>query len=96
MSLGSPFPGNMDPDDLLAEAAGHGRTYVNAAFCQSRATGNRFNGPERGAWYASCRETAIEAAQTEVAWHLTCAPKATGVSENTAPYREHLSDPNPT
>ena len=33
MSLKSPFPGNLDPDDLLAKAAGHRRTYVNAAFC---------------------------------------------------------------
>ncbi len=39
---------------------------VNAAFTHARPSGSRFNGPERGAWYAGfSRETAT----TEVAYH---------------------------
>ena len=39
---------------------------VNAAFTHTRPFGNRFNGPERGAWYAAfSRETS----EFEVAYH---------------------------
>lgn len=39
---------------------------VNAAFTHARPLGNRFNGPERGAWYAAfSRETS----EQEVAYH---------------------------
>jgi hypothetical protein len=39
---------------------------VNAAFTHSRPTGNRFNGPERGAWYAAFVRATSE---REVAYH---------------------------
>lgn len=39
---------------------------VNAAFCHAHPTGNRFNGPERGAWYAAFE---LETAAIEVAYH---------------------------
>jgi RES domain-containing protein len=39
---------------------------VNAAFCHPHPEGSRFNGPERGAWYAAF---ALETAQNEVAFH---------------------------
>lgn len=39
---------------------------VNAAFTHAQPLGSRFNGPERGAWYAAF---AIETAQAEVAFH---------------------------
>ena len=39
---------------------------VNAAFCHPHPLGARFNGPERGAWYASFE---LETAQAEVAFH---------------------------
>lgn len=39
---------------------------INAAFCHAHPLGSRFNGPERGAWYAAF---ALETAQTEVAFH---------------------------
>ena len=83
-----PIPGGLHPGELLTEAAGYGWTLVNAAFCYTRANGNRFNGPDRGAWYASYGELAIETAQAEVAWHLTRELEATGVYENTTSYRE--------
>lgn len=86
-----PIPGGLDPAELLTEAHGYGWTYVNAAFCYTRATGNRFNGPERGAWYASYGETAIETAQAEVVWHLTRELEATEIFENITSYRELIA-----
>ncbi|MXW85891.1 MAG: RES family NAD+ phosphorylase [Boseongicola sp. SB0673_bin_14] len=86
-----PMSGGLKPAELLTEADGYGWTYVNAAFCCARATGNRFNGPDRGAWYASYGRTAVETSQAEVAWHLTSELEATGVFENVTAYRELLS-----
>lgn len=39
---------------------------VNAAFCHSHPLGSRFNGPDRGAWYAAFE---LETSQAEVAFH---------------------------
>ena len=39
---------------------------VNAAFCHAHPLGSRFDGPDRGAWYA-CFE--LETSQAEVAFH---------------------------
>ena len=39
---------------------------VNAAFTYAHPGGSRFNGPERGAWYAAFR---LETSQAEVAFH---------------------------
>ena len=86
-----PVPGGLEPTELLTAAAGYGWTYINAAFCYTRATGNRFNGPERGAWYASYGEDAALTAQAEVSWHLTRELEATGVFVNLTAYRELLA-----
>ena len=86
-----PVPGGLSAAELPTEADGYGWTYVNAAFCYTRATGNRFNGPERGAWYASHGVLGVETAQAEVAWHLTRELEATGVFENVTVYRELLA-----
>lgn len=90
-SLNLPMPGGLNPAELLTEADGYGWTYVNAAFCHTRVTGNRFNGLDRGAWYASYGETAVETAQAEVAWHLTRELEATEVFENITSYRELIA-----
>ncbi|MEL6693684.1 MAG: RES family NAD+ phosphorylase [Pseudomonadota bacterium] len=90
-SVTLPLPGGLDPDELLTEAAGYGWTYVNAAFCYTRATGNRFNGPERGAWYASYGADSVDTAQAEVTWHLTRELEATGIFVNITTYRELLA-----
>ena len=87
-SLTLPIPGGIHPGELLTKSAGYGWTLVNAAFCYTRATGNRFNCSDRGAWHASYGALAIETAQAEVAWHLTRELKATGVFDNITPYRE--------
>jgi len=39
---------------------------VNAAFTHAHPAGSRFNGPERGAWYAAWE---LETAEAEVAFH---------------------------
>jgi hypothetical protein len=39
---------------------------VNAAFTHTRPLGNRFSGPERGAWYAGF---SLQTSQTEIAYH---------------------------
>lgn len=80
-------PNGVDPSELLTERAGYGWTYVNAAFCHTRPTGNRFNDSERGAWYAAVGQDAVSTAQSEVAWHLTRELTATGILENTTSYR---------
>jgi hypothetical protein len=86
-----PVPGGLDPSELLGEADGYGHTYVNAAFCYTRTTGNRFNGPERGAWYAAWGADRVATAQAEVGWHLTRELAATGVYDNRTAYRELLA-----
>ena len=82
------IPDGIHPDELVNEHHGYGWTYINAAFCTTRETGNRFSGPDRGAWYATWREDRVETAQAEVAWHLTRELLATGIFENITAYRE--------
>ena len=41
---------------------------VNAAFCHAYPLGSRFNGPDRGAWYAGFE---LETSQAEIAYHKT-------------------------
>ncbi len=41
---------------------------VNAAFTHAHPLGSRFNGPDRGAWYAAFE---TRTAQAEVAFHKT-------------------------
>src|SRR5436853_318254 len=48
---------------------------VNAAFCHPHPLGSRFNGPDRGAWYAGF---ALETAQAEVAFHKRVELAETG------------------
>lgn len=86
-----PIPGGLNPAELLTEEDGYGWAYVNAAFCCAPTTGNRFNGPDRGAWYASYGKAAVETSLAEVAWHLTSELEATRVFENVTAYRELLS-----
>ena len=60
--------------------------HINAAFAYARPhTLNRFNGPERGAWYAALQ---IETAIAEVGFHLTRFLADTGVYEAVADYAE--------
>ena len=82
------IPDGVNPNELVNEHHGYGWTYVNAAFCYTRETGNRFSGAGRGAWYATWKEDQADTAKVEVAWHLTRELEATGVFENITAYRE--------
>jgi hypothetical protein len=64
---------DLDPRELVFGRAG--RTFVNAAFTHTRPGGNRFNGDERGAWYAGFE---VGTALAEVAYHLTRELEAVG------------------
>ncbi len=91
LNTGIPLPPGVSALELLSERDGYGWSFINAAFCYTRSTGNRFNGPERGAWYASWGEDAAQTSQAEVSWHLTRELEATGVFDNVTSYRELIA-----
>lgn len=63
---------------------------VNAAFCHPHPLGSRFNGPERGAWYAGF---ALNTAQAEVAFHKRVELAETGwTEEESITYDDYLAD----
>jgi hypothetical protein len=62
---------------------------VMAAFCHPRPGGGRFNGPDRGAWYAS---TALTTAHAEVVYHRTAELAEIGVFETRLQMRLYLAD----
>ena len=63
---------------------------VNAAFCHPHPLGSRFNGPERGAWYAGF---ALKTAQAEVAFHKRVELAETGwTAEESITYDDYLAD----
>ena len=67
----------------------YGETHINAAFTYTRPTGNRFNGPDRGAWYASY---ALLTSAEEVGYHRTRELAFIGVFHDEARYVEILAD----
>lgn len=63
---------------------------VNAAFTHAHPLGSRFNGPDRGAWYAAF---ALATAQAEVAWHKSVELAEIGWrEEETITYDDYLAD----
>ena len=62
---------------------------VNAAFCHPNPLGSRFNGPDRGAWYAGFE---LKTAQAEVAFHKWIELGETNWLEETVTYDEFLAD----
>lgn len=67
----------------------YGQSHINAAFAYPRKTGNRFNGPERGAWY--CAWHVLTSAE-EVGFHRTRELSFIGCLEDEAHYVELLAD----
>ncbi len=62
---------------------------VNAAFCHAHPLGSRFNGPDRGAWYAAFE---IETALAEVAFHKRIELAEIGWGEEAVTYDDYLAD----
>lgn len=62
---------------------------VNAAFCHPHPLGSRFNGPDRGAWYAAFD---IETAQAEIAFHKWIELAEVGWTEEEMTYDDYLAD----
>lgn len=71
------------------DLAVYGLEHVNAAFTYTRRGGNRFNGEERGAWYASWT---VLTSIAEVAFHRTRELAFVGVFHDSAIYVELLAD----
>lgn len=62
---------------------------VNAAFAHAHPLGGRFNGPERGAWYAAFE---LKTAQAEVAFHKSVQLAEIGRFEDEVTFDDYLSD----
>src|SRR5687768_15632251 len=62
---------------------------INAAFCHAHPLGSRFNGPDRGAWYAGFE---LETAQAEVAFHKTVQLAEVNRFEDSVTYDDYLAD----
>ncbi|WP_457645453.1 RES family NAD+ phosphorylase [Profundibacter sp.] len=62
---------------------------VNAAFCHAAPTGARFNGPDRGAWYAGFE---IEVSQAEVAFHKAVELAEVDWWQQSVTYDDYLAD----
>jgi RES domain len=62
---------------------------INATFTHATPLGGRFNGPDRGAWYAGFE---IETSQTEIAFHRTVHLAEVGVFEDQVSYVDYLTD----
>ncbi len=64
---------------------------VMAAFCHPRPAGGRFNGPDRGAWYAARN---LATAHAEVIYHRTLELREIGVLETRLQMRLYHADFN--
>jgi hypothetical protein len=62
---------------------------INAAFCHPHPLGSRFNGPDRGAWYAGFD---LATAQDEVAFHKALQLAEIGRFEDSVTYDLYLAD----
>jgi hypothetical protein len=80
------LPG-IGPEELLAGVP-HA-SIVNATFCHAHPLGARFNGPDRGAWYAAFD---VETSQAEVAFHKSVELAEIGLPDESVTYAEYLAD----
>ena len=62
---------------------------VNAAFCHAHPEGSRFNGPDRGAWYAAFER---DSALAEVIFHKTLALAEIDTFDDDVTYEDYLAD----
>ena len=81
------LPGGIHQDELVF-AVPHWRI-INASFCHPHPLGSRFNGPDRGAWYAGQH---VETSLAEVAHHRSVELAEINRRELVAEYQDYLSD----
>jgi len=62
---------------------------INAAFVHAHPLGSRFNGPDRGAWYAGF---ALETSQAEIVFHKATEYNEIGRFEDSITYDGYLAD----
>ena len=62
---------------------------VNASYCHAHPLGSRFNGPDRGAWYAAFE---LPTAQAEIVFHKTIQLAEVSRFEDEATYDGYLAD----
>lgn len=62
---------------------------VNAAFTHAHPLGSRFNGANRGAWYAAFE---LETSQAEIAWHKSVELAEVDWWEESVTYDDYLAD----
>ncbi|MGE3842630.1 MAG: RES family NAD+ phosphorylase [Vicinamibacterales bacterium] len=62
---------------------------VNASFCHANPLGSRFNGPDRGAWYAGFE---LETSQAEVAFHKSVQLAEINRFEDSVTYDDYEAD----
>jgi hypothetical protein len=62
---------------------------INAAFTHAHPLGSRFNGPDRGAWYAGFK---LETSQAEVAWHKSVELAEIDWVNESVTYDDYLAD----
>ena len=64
-------------------------TVINASFCHAHPLGGRFNGPDRGAWYAGFD---LATSQAEVAFHKSVQLAEIGRFEDSVTYDDYRAD----
>jgi hypothetical protein len=64
-------------------------TIVNGAFCHANPLGSRFNGPDRGAWYAAVE---LATSQADVGFHKSVQLAEIGRFDDTVTYDDYLAD----
>ena len=62
---------------------------INAAFTHASPLGSRFNGPDRGAWYAGFE---LETSRAEVAWHKSVELAEIGWFHESVTYDDYRAD----
>jgi hypothetical protein len=62
---------------------------INAAFTHAHPLGSRFNGPDRGAWYAAFE---VKTAQAEVAYHKAIEYAEINRFDDSVTYDDYLAD----
>ena len=82
------MPG-IGPEELVAAVPL--AAVVNAAFAHPHPMGARFNGPDRGAWYAAFE---LETAQAEIAFHKSTELAEVGWLDESVTYDDFVADFN--